>query len=1142
MKESYLLKNTGSAKSTANLPINSSSIVAKNKQNNFHSIISFLSLLLLFFFTGNTFAQTTLWSTGFEVPVYSNYDFDKTTGGTFAILNSPVDSNSGSNCSYIAETNVFGNKIYDAAIITKTALSFKAGKFYVVTVYAKVGTQVGILRIMKSSTNTNAAMKNASGADIIFNPSAIYNVGKSSYVKYTAGFTVNTDENKYVGFQMYTNSSNNAVMLLDDISIVEYDTRQPENYCVAGGTQPGLSSYISNVTLNTLNQNNSSWGGYRSYGPAVSTTLIQDFSYSLSVTINNQSTNPKTISAWLDWNSNGVYDVATETVLSTTPNVTFAGAVTITNNILIPASAVVNTTALRVELSYNQQGTADPCNIKTETDVQDYRITIQAPPTPTITSLGSTSGCVGSSITITGTNLTGATAANVKIGGTPVASITSNSGTVIVAVIGTGTTGNVTVTTAGGISNSFGTFTVNNVPTQPSIIAGNTSPCQGDSVTYSITNISGLTYTWTFPSDWIQTSGGSTNSVIVTAGEVTGNITVSPSNICGSGIPRTLAVTTNTKKWNGSPADSWNDGTKWIPSGVPDATNCVIIPTGTTAKIMNTPDAFAKTVTIKAPTGNLELQSGKNLTVTDNIIVENLATFNIRDKASLVQKNNVANTGIVKIERVTQPISKLDYTYWSSPVTLASNFTLGSLSPDSPLMFSWIPTILSGTDWGPGNWQNESASTIMDPRKGYIVRAPNTYSSSTKTPYTATFRGTPNNGDLTAPISKGNLNGTASTETFNGTDENDEWNLIGNPYPSALDAAKFLNLPANTSVIDGTLYLWTHNSQPDAATIDPFYGDYSLNYTDNDYAVFNTTGGTATAAAYIGGSIPTGYIASGQSFFVKAATGLANNGTTANVTFNNNMRVGTEGKNDNFFKLTKNNKDESIPKTVTDIERHRIWLNLTNNSGAFSQTLVGYVQDATQGLDRSFDGESLGGNDVSFYSIILEAQLTIQGRALPFDENDQVLLGYSSEISGELSIRIDHIDGLFDTQNIYLEDKELSVIHNLKESPYVFKTEIGDFNDRFVLRYADKKLGTDTFNLSNSDEVIVVVNQNVTVQSSNQLIKNIAVFDLAGRKIDSYKKVNALRYTLSHLNKTTTGLIVKITLENDTVISKKIIY
>lgn len=1126
MDQKYFSKNTDNFKFTLNIA-NFHSISVKKKQYKIHSIISFLSLLMIFFCGNNMSAQTILWSTGFETPSSPNYNPDILygTGQTTNIL-----PNSGSLSYQLAEQNLNGIKIYDGSLITKSALSFTPGKFYVVTVYAKIGTNTGRLQIMKSTTASNDAMKLASASDIIFNPSATYNVGKTTYVKYTVGFTVSANETKYVGFQMYSNGYNNAVINLDDISIVEYDTRQPENYCVAGGTQPGLSSYISNVTLNTLNQNNSGWGGYRSYGPAVSTTLIQNISYSLSVTINNQSTNPKTISAWLDWNSNGVYDVATETVLSTTPNVTFGGAVTVTNNILIPASAVVNTTALRVELSYDQQGTADPCNIRTETDVQDYRINISPPPPPTITSLGATSGCVGSSITITGTNFTGANAANVKIGGTPVASITSNSGTVIVAVIGNGTTGTVSVTTAGGTATSSQSFTVNAVPSQPSLITGITSLCQANSQTYSVTNTPGVTYNWTFPSDWTQTSGGTTNSVIVMTGQVSGNITVTPANICGNGTVQTLAVINNSKTWIGSTSTNWNDANNWHPLGVPNGSNCVIIPTGTTSKIMDTPDAFAKTVTIKAPTGNLELQSGKNLTVTDNIIVEDLATWNIRDKASLIQINNVVNTGIINIERVTQPISKLDYTYWNSPVTFASNFTLGSLSSGSPLMFSWIPTIANGA----GNWQNETTATIMDPRKGYIVRAPNSFNSSIKTPFTATFAGTPNNGDITAPISKGTLIGTTDVDA-----ENDEWNLIGNPYPSALDAAKFLNLAANTPVIDGTLYLWTHNSQPNAAIIDPFYGDYVLNYTDTDYAVFNTTGGTATAPASTGGSAPTGYIASGQSFFVKAAN-IMTNGTTANVTFNNSMRIA--GQNSNFFKLTKNNKEDAIPKTVTDIERHRIWINLTNNSGAFSQTLVGYIQDATQGLDRSFDGESLGGNDVSFYSIIPEAELTIQGRALPFDENDQITLGYDSEISGELSIRIDNIDGLFNTQNIYLEDKELSIIHNLKEKPYVFNTEKGTFNDRFYLRFIDKTLGTDTHNLSKSDGVVVVVNQNVTVQSSNQLIKNIAIYDLLGRKIDSYKKVNALKYTLSHLNKMTRGLIVKITLDDETVVSKKIIY
>jgi hypothetical protein len=47
-----------------------------------------------------------------------------------------------------------------------------------------------------------------------------------------------------------------------------------------------------------------------------------------------------------------------------------------------------------------------------------------------------------------------------------------------------------------------------------------------------------------------------------------------------------------------------------------------------------------------------------------------------------------------------------------------------------------------------------------------------------------------------------------------------------------------------------------------------------------------------------------------------------------------------------------------------------------------------------------FDGESLAGNDLTFYSIIPEEKLTIQGRNLPFDENDQIALGYNAVVEG----------------------------------------------------------------------------------------------------------------------------------------------
>ena len=45
---------------------------------------------------------------------------------------------------------------------------------------------------------------------------------------------------------------------------------------------------------------------------------------------------------------------------------------------------------------------------------------------------------------------------------------------------------------------------------------------------------------------------------------------------------------------------------------------------------------------------------------------------------------------------------------------------------------------------------------------------------------------------------------------WNDTDLDNDFNMIGNPYPSAIDIEKYFD--ANSSVIDPTIYLWTHTT------------------------------------------------------------------------------------------------------------------------------------------------------------------------------------------------------------------------------------------------------------------------------------------------------------------------------------------
>src|ERR1035437_1902975 len=105
---------------------------------------------------------------------------------------------------------------------------------------------------------------------------------------------------------------------------------------------------------------------------------------------------------------------------------------------------------------------------------------------------------------------------------------------------------NLTVT----VTNNFGCFgsaskSVNvysNAPSQPGLISGNFTVCQGSSQTYYISPVNGATsYTWTSPTGWIGTSTSTT--INLTVGNSNGSITVKANNTCGTSPSRSFGIT-----------------------------------------------------------------------------------------------------------------------------------------------------------------------------------------------------------------------------------------------------------------------------------------------------------------------------------------------------------------------------------------------------------------------------------------------------------------------------------------------------------------------------------------------------------------------------------------------------------------------
>lgn len=152
-----------------------------------------------------------------------------------------------------------------------------------------------------------------------------------------------------------------------------------------------------------------------------------------------------------------------------------------------------------------------------------------------------------------------------------------------------------------------------------------------------------------------------------------------------------------------------------------------------------------------------------------------------------------------------------------------------------------------------GNWQN-AAGDSMIAGKGYIARAPGTspFNNTTSNTLSGSFTGVPNNGNIKIAIERGSDQNTALHYGTNGTqitNYSDNWNLIGNPYPSAIRGSQFL-LDNNTK-IEGNIRLWTHGTLPTPLQSSPFYGSFTYNYTPGDYYTYNFTGTSCCPTAPI---------------------------------------------------------------------------------------------------------------------------------------------------------------------------------------------------------------------------------------------------------------------------------------------------
>ncbi|WP_162128389.1 MBG domain-containing protein [Flavobacterium phycosphaerae] len=670
-------------------------------------------------------------------------------------------------------------------------------------------------------------------------------------------------------------------------------------------------------------------------------------------------------------------------------------------------------------------------------------------------------------------------------------------------LLGGQTIGGVTLTSSGAVSSAaVGTY-----PIVPSAATGGTF----NAVNYTITYTNGTLTVSTGSSGGVISGDSSicsgSTATLVLSGYI-GNVIrweygVSPyttwSTIANTSTTYTTTALTQTTQFravvqNGSsPAvistiaavtvgnsTSW-DGNAWS-NGTPDASKAVVLAGAYTSNGTNI-EACSLTVNNNAV---VTIASGDSVTLSGAVTVASGSSLTFQNNANLIQSGTTnTNSGTVIIKRESAMIKRLDYTLWSSPV---SGQQLQAFSPQT--MSNRFYSYNSATNVYD---QIVAPSTInFETAKGYLIRASNTQSATELQPWLGQFTGVPNNGNYTF--------------TLTGTGVGNRFNLIGNPYPSPIYADDFINNANNAVTITGTLYFWRKingSLTPSYCTLTPLGG-----FVSNGHPSANAFGQNPNIA-----------IEPGQGFFVEA-TGNGN-GT---VQFTNSMR--TNSHNNLFLK-------------AAAFERNRIWLNATTTNGAFSQMMVGYLTNATQGVDNYIDGKYINDGEIALTSLIGTTPYAIQGRALPFDAGDVVPMSFKTATAGDCTIAIDHSDGFFsEGQEVYLRDNVTGTVHNLSSGGYTFTSEAGTFDTRFELLY-QLPLGVSNPQFNASQVVIYRdAGNNLIINTGNESMATVKIFDINGKLILEKRDIHNAQ-TSMFIGLSNEVVLVQITSESGTIVTKK---
>ena len=445
------------------------------------------------------------------------------------------------------------------------------------------------------------------------------------------------------------------------------------------------------------------------------------------------------------------------------------------------------------------------------------------------------------------------------------------------------------------------------------------------------------------------------------------------------------------------------------------------------------------------------------------------------------------------------------------PITFNSSYSAAdSGTPSSPITISsyWLYKFYGPSD-DYSAWVKINQSSSLAAGEGFTMKGSSGAAGILTSLQNYVFKGLPNNGDISLALDKSS---------------GDVDRLIGNPYPSAINATDFIldNLSVadggnntNGTVFNGALYFWDHFGEENSHILRDYVGGY---------AVRNLTGGVAAisndarinANLDSGTKIPGEYIPVNQGFFVSTALDGQHNDNGdpiltvdgGTIVFKNSQRAFVTEAVDSvstFMRVSKN----STSGTKTKKSKPFIRLMYDSPMGYHRQIGIGLNNKATNGFDIGYDAFITDINKEDMYWSFAGGKFIIQG-VNNFDNTQEFPLELIVKQAGEIKIKLDSFENIDSKLNLYIKDNTTGLTYQINDKAFKTYLEPGTYGNRFSLvfqAFQARKLSINEVTLEDSFTVYYDSNAselNIKLDIETKA-SSVEVYDFSGKRIKSEK-------------------------------------